>query len=170
MADSLAMGRFPNLKSLDVPGNQITATGYGYLANSLNAVSQDLKIVFEAVKGFSKDALKASMKSMLFIAKNNGISIKETLTTNETVAHCIIGGINVGLNIGTGIVKCTKTPVKYLTPKDVNLQDVIIDIGSVIPRVKAITTFFCITQNTFFSVVDEDFANCLTGVDSLLDE
>ncbi len=121
LADYLANGSFLNTKSINVSGNQITSTGYGYLAKGLEAVTQDLKIVFEAVKGFSKDALKASMKSMLFIAKNNGINTKETLTTDETIAHCIIGGINVGLNIGTGIVKCTKTPVKYLTPKDVNL-------------------------------------------------
>ena len=171
MADSLAMGRFPNLKSLNISNNQITGTGYGYLAKGLEVVSQDLKIVFEIVKGFSKDALKASMKGMLFIAKNNGISTKETLTTDETIEHCKNGVANVGLNIGSGVAKCTITPLKYFNLKDVTLQDIGLDILSyAIPQVKVPIVFTCITQSTFFSVVDEEFSNCLVGVDSLLNE
>ena len=130
LAEHLAKGNFLNLNSLNVSDNQISATGYGYLANSLKAVSQDLKIVFETVKGFSKDALKASMKGMLFIAKNNGISTKETLTTDETIEHCKNGVANVGLNIGSGVVKCTITPLKYFNLKDVTLQDIGLDILS----------------------------------------
>ena len=37
------------------------------------------------------------------------------------------------------------------------------------PKIKAILTFICISQETVFSVVDEDFSNCLVGVDSLLE-
>ena len=171
MADSLAMGRFPNLKNLNVSDNQITATGYGFLVKGLEAVTQDLKIVFETVKGFSKDALKASMKGMLFIAKNNGISTKETFTTDETIEHCKNGVANVGLNIGSGVAKCTITPLKYFNLKDVTLQDIGLDILSyAIPQVKVPIVFTCITQSTFFSVVDEEFSNCLVGVDSLLNE
>lgn len=171
LADYLANGSFPNTKSIDVSGNQITATGYGYLANSLNAVSQDLKIVFEAVKGFSKDALKASMKSMLFIAKNNGISTKETLTTAETIEHCKNGIANVGLNIGVGYLKCTSKIVKAYNYKDITIGDVASEIlGLYAQPLKGVLNFACITQNTVFSVVDEEFANCLVGVDSLLNE
>jgi hypothetical protein len=39
-----------------------------------------------------------------------------------------------------------------------------------IKEVKAVMTFYCITQSTFFSIVDEDFANCLTGVESMLND
>ena len=171
MADSIAWGRFPNLKSLDVPGNQITTTGYGYLANSLNAVSQDLKIVFEAVKGFSKDALKASMKGMLFIAKNNGITTKETLTTDETIEHCKKGTVNVGLNIVGGYYKCTNPVVKIAHINEMNLGSITAEIlGYYVKPIGAILTFACITEKTVFSVVDENFANCLVGVDSLLEE
>jgi hypothetical protein len=171
LADYLANGSFLNLNSLNVSGNQISATGYGYLANSLNAVSQDLKIVFEAVKGFSKDALKASMKSMLFIAKNNGISTKETLTTGETIEHCKNGIANVGLNIGVGYLKCTSKIVKAYNYKDITIGDVASEIlGLYAQPLKGVLNFACITQNTVFSVVDEEFANCLVGVDSLLNE
>ena len=171
MADSLAMGRFPNLKSLEVPGNQITATGYGYLAKGLEAVTQDLKIVFETVKGFSKDALKASMKGMLFIAKNNGISTKETLTTGETIEYCKNGIANVGLNVGVGYLKCTSKIVKAYNYKDITIGDVASEIlGLYAQPLKGVLNFACITQNTVFSVVDEEFANCLVGVDSLLNE
>lgn len=171
MADSLAMGRFPNLKNLDVSGNQNTATGYGYLAKGLEAVTQDLKIVFEAVKGFSKDALKASMKSMLFIAKNNGISTKEMLTTDETIEHCKKGTVNVGLNIVGGYYKCTNPVVKIAHINEMNLGSITAEIlGYYVKPIGAILTFACITEKTVFSVVDENFANCLVGVDSLLEE
>ena len=170
LAKLIKQGNLPNLKNLDVSDNQITATGIGYLAKGLEVVIQDLKIVFEVVKGFSIDALKATMKQMLSIAHSNGISTKETLTTDETITHCIKGGINVGLNISWGVTKCLKTPAKYLTPKDVTFQDVLFDGMSNIKMFKPIITFYCITQNTFFSIVDEDFASCLTGLDSMLND
>ena len=171
ISQALEYGNIPALKHIDVSGNQITTTGYGYLTKGLEVVSQDLKIVFEAVKGFSKDALKTTMKSMLSIAKSNGISTKEALTTDETIQHCIKGGVNVGLNIGWGVAKCTITPLKFLNLKDVTLQDIGLDLLSyTIPQTKGAIAFTCVTQNTFFSVVDESFANCLVGVDSLLNE
>jgi len=171
MADSLVMGRFPHLKSLNVSDNQITPTGEGYFPKALNSVNQTIAVVLTKVQGFSKEALKATMKTMLSIAKNNGISTKEMLTTDETIEHCIKGVPNVALNIGSGVAKCTITPLKYFNLKDVTLQDIGLDILSyAIPQVKVPIVFTCITQSTFFSVVDEEFSNCLVGVDSLLNE
>jgi hypothetical protein len=167
----LTLGVHPSLKHVDVSDNQITATGTGYLAKGLEVVTQDLKIVFETVKGFSIDALKATMKQMLSIAHSNGISTKETLTTDETIAHCIKGGVNVGLNIGTGYLKCTNNIVKAYNYKDITLGDVVSEIlGLYAQPLKGVLNFVCITEKTFFSVVDENFANCLVGVDSLLEE
>lgn len=55
--------------------------------------------------------------------------------------------------------------------KDITLGDIASEIlGLCAPPIKGVLTFICITQNTFFSVADEDFANCLVGVDSLLNE
>ena len=151
------------LKVLYLEGNKITKTGESYLVKALDSISQNLKIVLEEVKGFSKDALKGAMKVMLSVAKNNGITTKETLTNDETIEYCKKGVPNVALNISWGVTKCLKAPVKYITPKDVTFQDVIVDTMSNIKEVKAVMTFYCITQSTFFSIVDEDFANCLTG-------
>jgi hypothetical protein len=158
------------LKVLHLEGNKITKTGEGFLVKALDSISQNLKIVLAEVKSFSKDALKEAIKGMLFVAKNNGISTKETLTNDETIEYCKKGIPNVALNISWGVTKCLKAPAKYLTPKDVTFQDVIVDTMSNIKEVKAVMTFYCITQNTFFSIVDEDFANCLTGVDSMLND
>ena len=163
-------GHMPSLKVLHLEGNKFTKTGEGFLVKALDSISQNLKIVLAEVKGFSKDALKEAIKGMLFVAKNNGISTKETLTNDETIEYCKKGIPNVALNIGWGVTKCLKTPAKYLTPKDVTFQDVIVDTMSNIKEVKALMTFYCITQSTFFSIVDEDFANCLTGVDSMLND
>ena len=111
------------------------------------------------------------MKQMLSIAHSNGISTKETLTTDETIAHCIKGGVNVGLNIGTGYLKCTNNIVKAYNYKDITLGDVVSEIlGLYAQPLKGVLNFVCITEKTFFSVVDENFANCLVGVDSLLEE
>ena len=75
------------------------------------------------------------------------------------------------MNIGWGVAKCTITPLKFLNLKDVTLQDIGLDLLSyTIPQTKGAIAFTCVTQNTFFSVVDESFANCLVGVDSLLNE
>ena len=38
---------------------------------------------------------------------------------------------------------------------------------SIINTLKKPMQFICMTQETMFSVVDEDFANCLTGLDSV---
>jgi hypothetical protein len=43
------------------------------------------------------------MKVMLSVAKNNGITTKETLTNDETIKYCKKGVPNVALNISWGV-------------------------------------------------------------------
>ena len=169
IAAHLGNGHYPHLKALDLSGNQISNTGQGYIANAMQSVNQGLTVTLAKVKGFSKDAFKLATKSMLYIAKSNGISTKEMLTTDETIEHCKKGSINVALNISWGLTKCTVPIVKYFKPKDLTLQDLLLDVSSMNPYTKGVATPFCIVQESYFSVIDKDFANCLTGVDSLLD-
>jgi Leucine-rich repeat (LRR) protein len=88
LAKLIRQGNLPNLKSLDVSDNQITPTGEGYFAGALQSINQAISITLVKVQGFSIDALKVTMKSMLSTAHSNGISTKEMLTTDETIEHC----------------------------------------------------------------------------------
>ena len=167
MADSLVMGRFPHLKSLNVSDNQITPTGEGYFPKALNSVNQTIAVVLTKVQGFSKEALKATMKTMLSIAKNNGISTKEILTTDETIEHCKKGSLNVTKNIIWGFIKCYTNADKPIAVYEMDFQTLGIEIlTNAINPLKKPMQFICMTENTVFSVVDEEFANCLTGLDS----
>ena len=171
VSNLLKRGSLPNLKSLDVSDNQTTPTGEGFFARAMQSINQAISITLVKVQGFSIDALKATMKSILLIAHNNGISTKEMLTTDETIEHCKKGIVNVGLNVGTGYLKCTSKIVKAYNYKDITLGDVASEIlGLYAQPLKGVLNFVCITEKTFFSVVDENFANCLVGVDSLLEE
>lgn len=162
IAAFLKGGYLPALKSLDVHGNNITPAGYGYFVSALEAIPQNISIVFNEVKGFSKDALKQTMKVMLSIAKANGISTKEMLTTDETIAHCKQGVTNVGYNITSGIVQCVTPIGTIVSIVELDLGAAVRDILSYVSSpFKKIETFVCLTQATVFSVVDENFSNCL---------
>ena len=77
----------------------------------------------------------------------------------------------LGLNIVGGYYKCTNPVVKIAHINEMNLGSITAEIlGYYVKPIGAILTFACITEKTVFSVVDENFANCLVGVDSLLEE
>lgn len=106
---------------------------------------------------------------MLSTAKNNGISTKEIITTEETIEYCKKGFPNFTKNIGVGVAKCSNSLVKYAKPHEITLQDIGIDIFTLlVPQSKPLMDSICYTEKIVFSVVDEDFANCLAGLDSNL--
>lgn len=170
IATSLEYGRFPSLKYLDVSGNKIGTTGRGYLVQALNNISQDLSIAYNTIKGFTKEKLKVAISFILHLNKENGVSSNEMFTTEQSLEHCKKAVENVSINITFGVAKCKKTPLKYLMPKDLTLQDAAIDILSQNKNLKPILSFVCIAKESLFSVVDEDFSQCLTGLDSMLDD
>lgn len=137
------------------------------LVKALDSVSQDIKIVFDEVKGFSKEALKGVIKGMLYIAKNNGITTKETLTNDETIEHCKKGGLNVTANLAWGFMKCFTKADTAIALYEMDFQFLGTTIlTNVMNPLKKPVQFACVYENTVFSVVDEEFANCLTGIDS----
>ena len=101
MADCLKMGRYPHLKSLDVSGNQITATGVGYFLDALknstvgNIIIKQYHLSIFGNKenkiGFMKDYLKQAQdkgvdvnnivvdKSLYGYIKNTGKICKDTV-------------------------------------------------------------------------------------------
>jgi hypothetical protein len=155
----------PNVKHIDVSGNNITANGKGIIAKALQKIDYGISITIEKFSSSAKDLWQSSAKAMLFIAKNNGIETKDALTNQETIEHCKKGLPNVGKNMAVGLAKCNNIFVKYATPKDVTLQDIGTDIISIVfPQTTPALNAYCNTEKVFFSVVDEDFANCLEGL------
>ena len=106
---------------------------------------------------------------MLHIAKSNGVNTKEVLTTQETIEHCKQGTWNVGKNIGYGILKCWTKLDKPIAVYEMDFQYLATALTvNIMDPLKKPFQWYCTTESTVFSVVDEDFANCLTGLDSEL--
>jgi hypothetical protein len=171
LADSLLNGRFPHLKTLRLEGNKITDTGTGYLSKALDTVEQGLVIILKTVQNASKAAAQFAIKEMLHIAKSNGISTKEVLTTQETIELCKKGSWNVGKNIGYGMLKCFTNADKPIAVYEMDFQYLATTLTvNLMNPLKKPFQYYCMTESTVFSVVDEDFANCLTGLDSSLND
>jgi hypothetical protein len=140
----------------------------------MQSINQGLVVTLAKVQGFSKDALKISLRFILKLNKQNGISSDEMFTTEESLEHCKKAVGNISLNITVGIAKCKKAPLKYLMPKDLTLQDVVIDAFSVLTSknkyIEGALGFLCIGYETLFSVIDEDFSQCLVGLENMINE
>ena len=169
IADSLLNGRFPHLKTLRLEGNNITTTGTGYLSKALDTVEQGLVIVLKTVQNASKAVAQFAIKEMLHIAKSNGISTKEVLTNQETIEYCKKGIPNVVGNLGLGYFKCWTKLDKPIAIYEMDFQYVATALMvNIMNPAKKPVQVYCTIESTVFSVVDEDFANCLTGLDSEL--
>ena len=169
LATSLSNGNMPNLKKLQLEGNKITTTGTGFLSKALEVVEQNITVVLKSIQNASKSVAQFAIKEMLHIAKSNGISTKEVLTNQETIEYCKKGSWNVGKNIGYGILKCWTKLDKPIAVYEMDFQYLGVKLltNLINPATKPIQVY-CTIESTVFSVVDEEFANCLTGLDSEL--
>ena len=169
LADSLAKGKFPNLKKLHLEGNKITTTGTGFLSKALEVVEQNINVVLKSIQNASKSVAQFAIKEMLHIAKSNGISTKEVLTNQETIEYCKKGIPNVVGNLGLGYFKCWTKLDKPIAIYEMDFQYVATALMvNIMNPAKKPVQVYCTIESTVFSVVDEDFANCLTGLDSEL--
>ena len=92
---------------------------------------------------------------------------KEVLTTQETIDLCKKGSWNVGMNIGYGMLKCFTNADKPIAVYEMDFQYLATTLTvNLMNPLKKPFQWYCMTESTVFSVVDEDFANCLTGLDS----
>jgi hypothetical protein len=130
-------------------------------------MSQNCAILIKKMEIIGVESFKSTVKVMLDIAKSNGISTKEVLTNDETIEHCKKGIGNVTKNLALGYVKCFTAADTPIAVYEMDLQTLLIKtVGGFINPTKKPAQFICITQETVFSVFDEEFANCLTGLDS----
>ena len=169
LANSLSNGKLPNLKKLHLEGNKITDEGHGFLSKALEVVEQNINVVLKSIQNASKSVVQFAIKEMLHIAKSNGISTKEVLTNQETIEYCKKGIPNVVGNLGLGYFKCWTKLDKPIAIYEMDFQYVATALMvNIMNPAKKPVQVYCTIESTVFSVVDEEFANCLTGLDSEL--
>jgi hypothetical protein len=110
LAELIRQGNLPNLKGLDVSGNQITDNGEGYFAKAMqNSTVQHMYVTLKNVVGTKKDYYGPILKQVLKDAKANGVD-----TSNIVVDKSLIGSIKDNLTMGKKIVfsfiKCKLVP------------------------------------------------------------
>jgi hypothetical protein len=169
LADSLLNGRFPHLKTLRLEDNNISDKGHGFLSKALEVVEQNITVVLKSIQNASKAVAQFAIKEMLHIAKSNGISTTEVLTNQETIEYCKKGIPNVVGNLGLGYFKCWTKLDKPIAVYEMDFQYVATALMvNIMNPAKKPVQVYCTIESTVFSVVDEEFANCLTGLDSEL--
>lgn len=171
IADGLAKGFFPITKQVNLSGNKITETGKGFIIKAIDKINHGISVTLETIQNASKETFKIGVKAMLSTSKNNGISTKEALTTEETIEHCKKGSWNVGVNLFMGYTKCFTGASTPIALYEMDGHSLLVNTTvSIINPLKKPMQFVCMTKETILSVADEEFANCLTGVDSGFNE
>ena len=167
ISNVIAGGQLPATRAIDVSGNNITEVGQGYFVDALQNLKQKIYITLVEAQEASKDVVQRTIKVLLDIAESNGVETREVVSTYDTIQHCKKGFPNVAKNIVGGLVSCVIPVAKYTNLEELTLQDVGTDLLAVIiPESAPYLEGACITEAIFFSIVDEDFANCLIGVDN----
>ena len=137
MADSLAMGRFLNLKSLNVSGNQITGTGEGYFAKALESVKVTSITIVLTTKNSFKEIANFIKTGFNYYAKEFHIEqIAVDVDTQKYLTNCQKTGINLTEGFMSGFVKCKNIPNKKIA-------------------------FFCFINEVVDSLFQPETLNCL---------
>ena len=114
MADSIVWGRFPNLNSLDVSGNQITATGYGVLMNSLKKLPQDIILTLEKYStNLGQKVIKPALKHFVKYATEQGVDTTDVATNKGGLGY-LMDTLKIIGNIAVGVTKCSNTLIEVL--------------------------------------------------------
>lgn len=125
MADSLAWGRFPHLKHLDITGNHISYEGNTKFAKGLQNMKQDIKILINKVLPInsiangakkqsdllfgSKEEKHAIIKDYLKHAQNDGVDIQK-VGVSKSIFEKIKNGASLGKDFAIGFIKCNIVP------------------------------------------------------------
>jgi Leucine Rich repeat len=119
MAKLLKQGSLPNLKSLDVSGNQFSGVGNKYFAQAAKNVQQPIKILVDTIVnglqkqlalGFgSKEAKQNVIKDWLKVGQDNGIDVKNVTVSKDIFAKLENAGYLIS-NFSMGWAKCSVVP------------------------------------------------------------
>ena len=130
VSNLLKRGSLPNLKSLDVSGNQFSGVGNKYFAQAAKNVQQPIKILVDTiVNGLKKqgtlavgikEAKQNIIKDWLKIGQDNGIDVKNVTVSND-IFDIIVNYGKLQYNFTMGYVKCNIVPesVKSFTADQV---------------------------------------------------
>ena len=137
LAKLIKQGSLPNLKVLDVSGNQITPTGEGFFAQALESVKvTSISIVLTAKTSF-KELVNFFKTGFNYYAKEFHIEqIAMDIESQKYLTNCQKTGVNLAEGFMGGVVKCKHIPNKKIA-------------------------FFCFINEVLDSIVQPETLNCL---------
>ena len=176
IADSLVKGDLPNLKHLDVSGNQISYEGNTKFAIGLQNMKQDIKILINKIIPIdtiisgakkqsdlffgSKEEKHAIIKDYLKHAQNNGIDIQKVVVS-KSIFNKLENTLKLYFNFQVGFAKCN------IVPEDATS----FAAGAIVAKIsKKATGVITATDAVacYFEVFDEN-ASSQEGVQFMLD-
>ena len=160
IADALVGGKLPSTKSLDVSGNNLTKTGYGYFVKALKSASDVVITLSKESVNSGKKAIKCSLKTFVDYAEKQGVNTKQ-IATNKNVfeyMHNIKTMIN---DFFIGFIKC-KTRLDYLedgiTTSDVALELMIKQVGKKFTPADTMVCIYSTAEEAFITPEGVDLA------------
>ena len=176
IASHLSAGLHPNLRCLDVSGNNLSYEVCGKIAKVVDQMKQDIKILVNRVLSInsiteggkkqsdlfygSKEEKQMVIKEYLKQAQSNGVDI-QNVVVSKGIFEKIINGYNLGKDFLFGFTKCK------IVPKDFTAfaEDKI--IAHVSPQISAVKTITdCIA--CYFETFDKS-GSSQEGIQFMLD-
>jgi hypothetical protein len=130
LADALKSGELQSTKEIDLHGNSITKTGYGYVIDGVkNSPNSKLTATFfeilkEDIKTI-KNGSKNALKDFINYAKNQGVEASAIATSKSILDHLKNAAVLTGKYLG-GVIKC-KTRLDYID-EGIDGNDVAIEV------------------------------------------
>ena len=141
LAKLIGQGNLPNLKVLDVSGNQITTTGEGYFAKTLESVKVTSISIILTTKNSFKELVNFIKTGFNYYAQEFHIEqIAMDVESQKYLTNCQKTGVNAVFGGLAGLTKCyeiSKNPRFLLT---------------------------CTAQEVFTSLLQPEALNCLTDI------